>query len=97
VEAYLELTSEEAEEYKRLDIQERKEERAVWMTWSEKMKAEGQKEGMRQVLLMQLDQRFGPLPEKIREKVESTTSIQRLTRIAGKVLTAGSLRELGFR
>jgi hypothetical protein len=97
VEAYLELTPEEAEEYKRLDIQERKEERAVWMTWSEKLKAEGQKEGMRQVLLMLLDQRFGPLPDKIRQKVESTTSTQRLTRIAGKVLTAGSLRELGFR
>jgi hypothetical protein len=97
VEAYLELTGDDAEEYKRLDVRERKEERAVWMTWSEKLKAEGQKEGMRELLLLQLDQRFGPLPEGIRQKVETISSLPRLTRIAGKVLTAGSLRELGIR
>jgi len=101
VEAYLELTVDEATEYKRLDIRERKEGRAVWMTWSEKLKAEGQREGkregMRQLLLLQLDRRFGPLPERIRQKVETITSVQRLTRIAEKLVTAGSLRELGIR
>jgi len=74
------------------------------MTWSEKMKAEGRKEGvqegvrsLQQVLLHQLEQRFGPLSERVYRQVEAIDSLRRLTRLAERVLTVGSLRELRLR
>ena len=72
----------------------------MWMTWSERMKEEGRKEGqqegMRKLLLHLLAQRFGPLSEAVSNQVEAITSTRRLTSLAGKVLTARSLRDLGF-
>ncbi|HEX3529444.1 MAG TPA: Rpn family recombination-promoting nuclease/putative transposase [Thermoanaerobaculia bacterium] len=47
VEAYLELTPPEAEEYKILSTRHRRRTRAMWMTWSERLKEEGKKEGLR--------------------------------------------------
>ena len=113
VEAYLELTSEETQEYKILAAGNPREAKAMWMTWSERLKAEGKKEGLklgklegrqegrqeavrslRQVLLFQLEQRFGPLPERVQRQVEAIDSLRRLTRLAERVLIAGSLREL---
>jgi len=109
VEAYLELTPEEAEEYKILAAGNPRETKAMWMTWSERLKADGKKEGLKlgklegrqeavrslqQVLLFQLEQRFGPLPERVRSQVEAIDSLRRLTRLAERVLTVGSLREL---
>ncbi|HEY2737271.1 MAG TPA: hypothetical protein VGK45_02635 [Thermoanaerobaculia bacterium] len=74
------------------------------MTWSEKQKAEGKKEGLKegvrslqQVLLSLLNQRFGPLPERVHRQVEAITSLRRLTRLAEQVLIVGSLRELRLR
>ena len=105
VEAYLALTPEEAEEYKLISARNsNREVREMWMTWSERIeekgRREGQKagkqEGMRELLLHLLAQRFGPLPEVIRSQVEAITSTRRLTSLAGKVLTARSLRDLGF-
>jgi hypothetical protein len=132
VEAYLELTPGEAKEYKKLDAGNRGEATAMWMTWSEKLKAEGWKEGVKlgkregvkvgkklgklegrrtgklegrqegvrslqEVLLFQLAQRFGPLPESIHRQVEAIDSPRRLTNLMKRVLTAGSLRELRLR
>jgi hypothetical protein len=51
---------------------------------------------MRELLLHQLAQRFGPLPETVCRQVEAITSTRRLTSLAGKILTARSLRDLGF-
>ena len=84
----------------------------MWMPWSERMKEEGRKEGirlgrqegqtqgklegMRKLLLHLLSQRFGPLPEAVRDQVDAITSTRRLTSLAGKVLTARSLHDLGF-
>ena len=98
VEEYLLLTLEETEEYKILSARNpgRKGE-AMWKPWSERMKDEGKKEGMRELLLHLLTQRFGPLTEAVRGQVEAITSPRRLTSLAGKVLTAQSLHELGFR
>jgi hypothetical protein len=59
--------------------------------------AQGKREGMRELLLHLLAQRFGPLSEGARRQVEAITSTRRLTSLAGKVLTARSLHELGFR
>jgi hypothetical protein len=61
-----------------------------------KGRAEGEREGMRKLLLHLLAQRFGPLSEAVRSQVEAITSTRRLTSLAGKVLTARSLRDLGF-
>jgi len=116
VEAYLELTPSEVAEYKVLSRRNRRGARAMWMTWSEKQKAEGFKLGeqkglklgkregleegarsLQRVLLRQLDQRFGPLPESVHRQVEAISSLRRLTRLAEQVLTVGSLRELRLR
>lgn len=108
VEAYLELTADEAREYKILGARNHRETTAVWMTWSERMKAEGRKEGLklgeqsavrslRQVLLFQLEQRFGPLSASVHHQVEAIDSLRRLTRLAERVLTVASLRELRLR
>ena len=129
VEMYLELTSGEVREYETLARHEpHREVRAVQMTWSQRIKAEGfklgrqegrqeglqegqkegrqaglkegQKEGlekgMRQLLLRQLERRFGPLPESVRAKVEAIASTRRLTRLSDQLLAASSLDELGL-
>lgn len=101
VEAYLELTPAEATEYKILSRRNHRRTRAMWMTWSEKQKAagkkEGKSEGARSVLLHLLNQRFGPLPDPVQRQVEAISSLRRLTRLAEQVLVAGSLRELRLR
>ena len=68
----------------------------MWMTWSERMMEQGERAGMHKLLLHLLAQRFGPLPDAVRGQVEAITSTRRLTSLAGKVLTARSLRDLGF-
>jgi len=124
VETYLQLTPSEAAEYKILSARNRRRTRAMLMTWSERLKAEGKREGLelgkqkglklgerkglklgkqegarslQQVLLRQLAQRFGPLPESVHCQVEAIKSLPRLTRLAEQVLTVGSLRELRLR
>ena len=101
VEEYLILTPEQQEEYKLLIARNpNREVRDMWMTWSERIeekgRAEGEREGMRKLLLHLLSQRFGPLSEAVRGQVEAITSTRRLTSLAGRVLTARSLRDLGF-
>jgi hypothetical protein len=102
VEAYLELNSNEAEEYARLcTVRENREVREMATTWSERIRQEGVQQGletglqaMRTMLLTLLDQRFGPLPEETRARVEAITSLSRLSRLGEKVLTARSLAAL---
>lgn len=62
------------------------------LEWRNKNK----REGMHQILLRQLKQRFGPIPEEIRRKIEEIQSTRRLNTLADKILTAGSLQELGL-
>jgi len=84
----------------------------VAMTWSEKIAAQGEAkgeakghaegeakgrgEGAREILLSLLAERFGPLPEGARRQVEEISSLQRLTQLAKRVLTAHSLEEIGL-
>jgi len=70
-------------------------------TWADRMREEGIELGMRQgidtlkrVLLSQLSQRFGPLPESFRKRVQSINSMEPLTRIAEEILVARSLDEV---
>ncbi len=101
VENYLQLDPREVAEYEVLHSRrENQEVRTVAMTWSEKIaaqgKAEGRGEGVREILLLQLAERFGPLPEGARRQVEEISSLQRLTQLAKRVLTAHSLEEMGL-
>ena len=70
------------------------------MTWSETQREEGRRKGMEQgahqVLLHQLGKRFGPLPETVRRQVETINSLDRLTELAERVLSAHSLEEMGL-
>src|SRR4051812_35569825 len=93
VENYLQLTAEEAAELEALRARkENREVQAMAMTWSEKQQAEGQKH----LLLVQLTERFGPLPESTKRQVEEISSFQRLARLAKRILTAHSLEEMGL-
>lgn len=62
------------------------------LDWGEKKRTEGKRE----MLLRLLERRFGPVPEAVRHKVEEIRSDRRLERLADKILTAGSLREMGL-
>jgi hypothetical protein len=106
IEMYLELNPEEVTEYSALcAVRKNREVRTMEATWSERMKAEGREEGLqkglqqglralRKVVLSLLEQRFGPLPEETRERVEAISSLERLTRLGSRVLTARSLAAL---
>ncbi|MBW8874817.1 MAG: Rpn family recombination-promoting nuclease/putative transposase [Acidobacteria bacterium] len=105
VENYLQLEPWEVAEFEALHSRrENKEVRAVTMTWSEKLEdkgriegiVKGRGEGVREILLLQLTERFGPLPESTRRQVEEISSFQRLTRLAKRILTAHSLEEMGL-
>jgi hypothetical protein len=48
--------------------------------------------GARELLLRQIEVRFGPIPDDIRQRVEKIRSWDRLTRLAERVLTARSLK-----
>jgi hypothetical protein len=93
VENYLQLDTWEVAEFEELrSRRQNKEMRVMAMTWSEKIKATAQKD----LLLVLLTERFGPLPESARRQVEEIGSFPRLTRLAKRVLTAGSLDEMGL-
>ncbi|HSS48242.1 MAG TPA: Rpn family recombination-promoting nuclease/putative transposase [Thermoanaerobaculia bacterium] len=101
VENYLQLDAREVAEFEALHSRrENQEVRTVAMTWSEKIaaqgKAEGEAKGVREILLLLLAERFGPLPEGARRQVEEISSLQRLTQLAKRVLTAHSLEEMGL-
>jgi predicted transposase/invertase (TIGR01784 family) len=72
--------------------------------WSKKQRREGRREGkqegrvegIREVLMRQLERRFGPLPAEKRLGIEAITSRARLNRLADKILTAHSLDEMGL-
>ena len=70
-------------------------------TWSERLEAKGREEGLeeglravREILLSLLEQRFGPVPEGIRQRVEAISSLDRLTRLSRRALNARSLSAL---
>jgi predicted transposase YdaD len=82
-----------------------------WNTGRTEGRTEGRKEGeqegrrrereravraLRPLLLDLLGDRFGPLSEDVRRRVEAIDSVERLTRLARKGLTALSLEEMGL-
>lgn len=82
------------------------------MTWADKLEhkgwkrgrqegrhegiREGRQEGIRALLLDQLEARFGPLSGTVRRHLEAIDSADELARLVRRVVTAGSLAELGL-
>jgi hypothetical protein len=62
--------------------------------WKRKERKEGRQEGMRELLLRQIERRFGPLDEEKRHRFEAITSPARLKRLADEILTVSSLDEI---
>src|SRR4029079_15201277 len=86
VENYLQLEPWEVAEFEALrSRRENQEVRVVAMTWSETQQAMGRTQGAHQLLLHQLAKRFGPIPEKVRQQVETISSLDRLTELAERV------------
>lgn len=82
--------------------------RLAQMSWGDKLRAEGWREGKKEgrregmergaqkMLLRLLTQRFGRLPVGVRQRIEEIDSVDRLIRLAERVLTAHSLEDLGL-
>jgi len=78
------------------------------LTWVDKLEVEaearglltgrqqGKQQGMQEILLRQLQQRFAPLPASVIQRVSALESTEELTRLAERVLSARSLEELGM-
>lgn len=105
IESYLDLTPEETAELEALRSHQPTSEGGVMeMTWADRMRAEGRKEGFqegqelgaRQLLLHQLRRRFGKLSAEVERRVEAIRSTTRLNRLAEQVLVARSLAEMGL-
>lgn len=62
-------------------------------TLYERIRKEGEQRGEKQLLVRLLNQKFGPLPDEARERLE-TASLAQLRRWAGRVLTAETLADV---
>jgi hypothetical protein len=108
IKTYFVLSDEDRERYRRLLT--RKELRVVQeveLTWADKLREEGRKEGLergreagviegkRKALLRQLSAKFGAIPEGARARAEAMTESE-LDSVLDRILTATALSELGL-
>ena len=96
VQTYLELEGPEAKRFDTLKNQEMKEVDDMALTWAGKIEARGRLEGIRGLILRQLEHRFGPLPQEVRGCVEGLDDQSELDRLSDQLLDASSLAELGL-
>ena len=101
VRTYVRLDEEAAREYEKLLHEPRNQEvEAMVMTWAEEVEAKGLKkgrlQGMRDLVLHLLSQRFGAPSETVRRRVSAITSSQELTRLAERLVQVDSPEELGL-
>jgi Putative transposase, YhgA-like len=69
------------------------------MEWTREWEQKGREEGIhafQDFLLSEMEERFGPVPETIRLRVEETQDFQELKRFGKRLRAAGSLADLGF-
>jgi flagellar biosynthesis/type III secretory pathway protein FliH len=57
---------------------------------------EGRAEGLQELLLSQMEERFGPVPKTIRRRVESIRDFEELKKLGKRLLAAASLEDLGL-
>jgi flagellar biosynthesis/type III secretory pathway protein FliH len=109
VETYVQWDQAAQEEYEALLAEKGNEKVATMeMTWAGRIAREaresalqeglekGREEGKRDLLLDLLERRFGTLPETTVQRVRALTSPEELSRLAGRVLDAPSLDDLGL-
>jgi hypothetical protein len=94
IETYLQLTPREAEEHVQLSSPRERSAGTMNLlyieTWEDRIEARG----ARKVVLGLLEERFGAVPEEVRQRLDRIRSVDRLTRLAHKALTAKSLKSL---
>ena len=101
VETYVQWDDTAQEEYEALLAEEGGAKVAIMeTTWADRLRAEGveqgREQGKRELLLEQLERRFGPLSQATVQRVRAISSSDELSRLAGHVLDAGSLDDLGL-
>lgn len=94
VETYLQLTPEEAGEFSLLGTSGTRRTRTMLyrMTWADQMK----RDGALAILETQIEDRFGSIPDEMKLRLGRIRSIDRLRRLARKLLKAQSLQDLGL-
>ncbi len=97
VQAYLPLDEprEQREFEQLLQTSEYQEVHVMATTWFEQGRLQGRQEERRAILVLQLEQRFGPLSPSARDKLENWPT-DRLGELIRHVVTAKSLEELGL-
>jgi hypothetical protein len=96
VEEYLDLNEEQQREFERLLTTEPyREVRTMGITTFDKGKAEGLTDGLRLLIFIQLEERFGSINFQTRERVEGLPADQ-LKVLGKRILNARSLKELGL-
>ena len=112
VETYLELDGPDAERFDTLKEIEAKEARDMETTWAAKLEAKGREQGhsqgreqglkqgsvrgIRRMIIRQIEHRFGPLPQKIQQRLETLEDPHELDRLSEQLLDARSLADLGL-
>ena len=66
----------------------------VELSWMEKIRQEGEQAGMRQLLLLQLTQKFGELPKEFVARLNEVSDQADLAQISSQVLTAQRLSDV---
>ena len=106
VETYVELTPEDAAEFRHLlEQEENREVQEMEMTWLGRAEAQGVEKGLAQgmekgievlrgVVLDLMDQRFGEMPAQVRQRVQAIDSMDTLAQISRRILTVSSIEDL---
>jgi hypothetical protein len=66
----------------------------IGQTWEQELLLRGQLRERRESLRMLLEERFGPLPEAVRQQIESSDDLARLRRAFQQALRVASLDDL---
>jgi hypothetical protein len=108
VETYVQLSEQDALDLQRLlDLEGNEEIKAMELTWLGKAEARGIAQGsetatrqaverMRRVVLRQVEQRFGPVPATVRQRIEAIEDLEPLATLAERVFAVPSITELGL-
>lgn len=97
IETYFELSEEDTKKFRRLiSGKEYRKVEETELTYFDKLELKGALKAKRETLLRQLTAKFGPLPDRIAEKIADEGSASELDTYLDKVLTAGSLEEMGL-
>jgi hypothetical protein len=97
IETYFRLTGEERARYHQLiSREEYREVRDAEMTYFDELRQEGLVQGKRETLKRQLSAKFGPLPAEVDARIDVVASAEELDRYLDRVLTAGSLEDVGL-